>query len=212
MAELKRSYNVPLRREFLKVPKHKRAKKAVKALKQFLARHMKSDMTMIRIGPHLNEIIWKNGMRNPPHHVKINTEKNEDGLVLAELEGKPMLELKLKEVKEEKSAMQQKLESVIGTKKTEKSTAKKDAAKKAAEKKAEKSTKKPEAPKEETKPSEPVKSEEIPKPEVKPAEPRVEKPAEPKPAEPGVEKPAEPKPAAPEPKKAEPSDTNPAQE
>ena len=44
---LERTYNVPLRKEFLKVPKYKRAKKAVKALKQFLAKHMKSDNVKI---------------------------------------------------------------------------------------------------------------------------------------------------------------------
>ena len=45
---LERTYNVPLRKEFLKVPKYKRAKKAVTALKQFLVKHMKSDN--IKIG------------------------------------------------------------------------------------------------------------------------------------------------------------------
>ena len=45
---LERVYNVPLRKEFLKAPRYKRAKKAVTALKQFLVRHMKSDK--IKIG------------------------------------------------------------------------------------------------------------------------------------------------------------------
>ena len=36
-----REYIVPLRREWLKVPTYKRANKAVKALKQFIAKHMK---------------------------------------------------------------------------------------------------------------------------------------------------------------------------
>ena len=38
---LEREYIVPLRREWLKVAKFKRANRAVKALKKFLARHMK---------------------------------------------------------------------------------------------------------------------------------------------------------------------------
>ena len=37
---LERTYNVPLRKEWLKVPKYKRAKKAVTALRQFLVKHM----------------------------------------------------------------------------------------------------------------------------------------------------------------------------
>ena len=39
---LERTYNVPLRREWLKAPKYKRSKKAIAALKQFVAKHMKA--------------------------------------------------------------------------------------------------------------------------------------------------------------------------
>jgi ribosomal protein L31E len=36
---LERTYNVPLRREYLKVPRYRRAKKAVTALKEFVSKH-----------------------------------------------------------------------------------------------------------------------------------------------------------------------------
>lgn len=85
MAKLERTYNVPLRKGFINKPKHKRAKKATKTLKEFLEKHMKSDR--IRIGQHLNHEIWKNGMKNPPHHVKVKAVKDEDGVVEVELEG-----------------------------------------------------------------------------------------------------------------------------
>ena len=39
--ELEREYIVPLRKEFKKVPEFRRAKRALKALKQFIARHMR---------------------------------------------------------------------------------------------------------------------------------------------------------------------------
>ena len=42
--ELEREYIVPLKRGSLKVPRYKRAKKAVKTLKEFLAKHMKVNM------------------------------------------------------------------------------------------------------------------------------------------------------------------------
>ena len=75
--ELKRTYNIPLRREFMKVPKYKRAKKAITALKQFVKRHMKIDnLENIKIGKHLNEEIWKHSIKNPPHHVKVNILKD----------------------------------------------------------------------------------------------------------------------------------------
>ena len=97
---LERTYNVPLRKEFLKVPKYKRAKKAVTALKQFLVKHMKSDD--VKIGRYLNDEIWKHGIKNPPHHVKLNAVKDKDGLVTAELVGAPVVEKEEEETKGEK--------------------------------------------------------------------------------------------------------------
>ncbi len=106
MAAIERTYNIPLRKDFLRAPRYKRAKKAVSALKLFLQRHMKSDD--IRIGKHLNKKLWEHGIKNPPHHVKVNVLKEDDGTVRAELFGAP---------KEEKKAKQR---TPKGTKKAEK--------------------------------------------------------------------------------------------
>ena len=97
---LERTYNVPLRKEFLKVPKYKRSKKAIKALKQFLSKHMKSDN--VKIGKYLNDEIWKHGIKNPPHHVKVDVVKDKDDLVTAELVGAPVVEKEEEETKGEK--------------------------------------------------------------------------------------------------------------
>lgn len=83
--ELKRTYNIPLRKEFMKSPRGRRSKRAISALRRFLMRHMKS--TEIRIGRYLNQKIWEHGIRNPPHHVKVEAEKDSDGIVRAELAG-----------------------------------------------------------------------------------------------------------------------------
>ncbi len=82
---LERTYNVPLRKEFQKAPKYKRAKKAGAALKEFLAKHMKSEN--IKIGRSLNMKVWEKGIKNPPHHVQVEVKKFEDGKVTAELAG-----------------------------------------------------------------------------------------------------------------------------
>ncbi len=88
---LERTYNVPLRRDFLKAPKYKRAKKAVSALKAFLVKHMKSDD--VRIGKYANLKIWENGIRNPPHHIQVIAKKDEKGVVKADLVGAPVEKL-----------------------------------------------------------------------------------------------------------------------
>ena len=59
---LERVYNVPLRKEYQKAPNWKRTPKAVKALRQFISKHMKSEN--IIIGRYANELLWKNGMKN----------------------------------------------------------------------------------------------------------------------------------------------------
>ena len=100
---LERTYNIPLRKEFRKVANWKQTKKAVKAVKEFLAKHMKSED--VRLGKHLNEKLWQHGIKNPPHHIKVTTIKDEKGVVKAELFGH-----KIEEKKEEKK--KSKLEEV----------------------------------------------------------------------------------------------------
>jgi large subunit ribosomal protein L31e len=82
---IERTYNVPLRKEFRKVPRWKKTNKAVSALRQFLSKHMKSEN--VKLGKELNEKMWKDGRKNPPHHVKVNVTKDSEGIVRAELFG-----------------------------------------------------------------------------------------------------------------------------
>ncbi len=69
----------------MKVSRWKKTKKAVTALRQFLSKHMKSDN--IKLGKELNQYLWKHGIKNPPHHVKVNVSKDDKGEVKAELFG-----------------------------------------------------------------------------------------------------------------------------
>lgn len=120
---VERTYNVPLRKEWLKVPRYKRSKKAVKALKEFLSKHMKSDN--VRIGMHLNEFIWKDGIKNPPHHVKVHVEKDDEE-VRAELAGFDFKEAVKAKPKEEKATgLKGKLEEAMSSTKEPKAEEKK---------------------------------------------------------------------------------------
>ena len=47
----------------------------------------------VKIGKFLNEELWKNGIKNPPHHIKITAKKNEKGVVFAELDGAPIAQV-----------------------------------------------------------------------------------------------------------------------
>lgn len=129
---LERTYNIPLRKQFLKVPRFRRAKKAISAVRIFLEQHMKS--SVIKLGRQLNMAVWENGIKNPPHHVKVNAIKYDNGEVKAELIGFDVYE--------------KKEESEKPKKKTE-APAPKEETKKVAEKPVEKKEEEPAAKKEE---------------------------------------------------------------
>lgn len=96
---LERVYNIPLRKETLKVPPFKKANKAAKTIRQFISKHMKSDNVVI--GKYLNLKIWEHGAKNPPHHVKVNAVKDDKGKVFVEFVGAPK---ELPKVEEEEKA------------------------------------------------------------------------------------------------------------
>jgi len=97
---IERVYNVPLRKEFQKVSRWKKTRKAVFALRSFLEKHMKSDD--IKLSRELNEKLWKNGIKNPPHHVKISVTRDDKGMVRAELfEAKKVVKEEKKTAKKE---------------------------------------------------------------------------------------------------------------
>ena len=96
---LERVYNVPLRKKYQRAPRWKRTNRAVSALRQFIIKNMKSGE--VKIGTYLNTELWKHGIRNPPHHIKVNCKKDEDGIVRVELVGAP--EEKLKEEPKKKA-------------------------------------------------------------------------------------------------------------
>ena len=161
---IERSYNIPLRREWLKAPRWKRTKKAVKAAREFLEKHMKSDN--VKLGKHLNDYFWKHGGKNPPHHVKVNATKDSEGKVVAEMEGAPKPKVKEgapKKGVEKKVAEEEKKEE---PKQEEKKEDK-------AEKKEEVKEKKPE-PKNETPKPEPKKEEKKPEPKKDEEQKQVE--------------------------------------
>jgi large subunit ribosomal protein L31e len=107
----------------VRAPRYKRSKRAMTALKAFIAKHMKSQN--VKIGRHLNEFVWENGIKNPPHHVKINAVKEDDGIVKAELFGFKYEEMTKEEMEKaaKKPAKEEKVvEKVKDSKKPELAT------------------------------------------------------------------------------------------
>ena len=111
---LERNYVIPLRRETLKVPNFKKANKAVRAIKQFISKHMKSET--VAVGKYLNLYVWKHGAKNPPHKVQVTASKDDKGKVFVELFGAPKEEPKAEEkkpAKKEEKAKEEKPEEKL---------------------------------------------------------------------------------------------------
>ena len=101
---LEREYTVPLRSKWLKAPEYKRANKAIRSLKEFLAKHMKDydrDLRNVKIDHYLNEEIRFRGMRKPASKIKVKVKKYDNGKIVAEL-GEIPAALKFKMLKEKK--------------------------------------------------------------------------------------------------------------
>lgn len=98
---VERIYNVPLRKEFLKIQRWRRTERAVTALRTFLKKHMKTEV--VRLGKEINEKLWQHGIKNPPHHIKVTVTKNEKGEAIAELFGVKKKEEKKRTKKEHKA-------------------------------------------------------------------------------------------------------------
>jgi large subunit ribosomal protein L31e len=115
MEEIERIYTVPLGAAYDK-PRAKRAKRTVKLIRAFAARHMKVGEDFVWISAAVNDAIWASGMKKPPRKLKIITNKDKEGKVTVSLSG-------------EKEAASKKMEN--DSKKKEKKAAKKPAQKEA---------------------------------------------------------------------------------
>ncbi len=129
---LERVYNVPLRKMYQRAARWKRTNRAVKAVREFVLKHMKA--TEVKIGKYANLKLWKHGIRNPPHHIKVECKKDEDGIVKVELVGAPKEKPKPEKKKEEKEKEEEiKVKDALGTEEAEKKEIKEEKVEKAKE-------------------------------------------------------------------------------
>ena len=78
---LEREYVIPLRRVWLRVPQYERTGKAIKAIKIFIAKHMKvaeRNVDNVKLDMFFNNEIWFRGKANPPSKIKVKAKKEGD--------------------------------------------------------------------------------------------------------------------------------------
>ena len=86
MADTERIYTIPLK-DTMRVPRYRRSNRAIKEVRSYLAKHMKTSEEDVKIDQSLNEIIWSKGDSKPPLKVRVRAVKFEDGGVEAEFAG-----------------------------------------------------------------------------------------------------------------------------
>src|SRR5687768_13606830 len=76
--ELERIYTIPLRK-VMHSPRNHRTDRAVRAVKNYLSKHMKSEE--IWIDNAVNEKLWERGMYRIPSKIRVRALKFNDGVV-----------------------------------------------------------------------------------------------------------------------------------
>jgi large subunit ribosomal protein L31e len=80
--ENERIYTIPLRDVTNKVPTTKRAPRAIKKIREYLQKHMKSDN--VKLDNSINEKVWERSLNKIPARVRVKVVK-EDDVVIATL-------------------------------------------------------------------------------------------------------------------------------
>jgi len=88
--EIERVFTIPLT-VTKQVPKTKRAPRAIKEIKEYVRRHMTDKSAAedeekklkkdVWVDYRLNELIWREGIENPPSRVRVKAIRFEDGLI-----------------------------------------------------------------------------------------------------------------------------------
>lgn len=95
---LERIYTISFYPKLNSIPRTKRAPRAVRMVKEFIARHMKSDD--ILIDSEVNEYIWSRGIQKPPRKISVRAKKADDDIVEVYLVGKEVEEIFKPEISE----------------------------------------------------------------------------------------------------------------
>ena len=111
-----KEFIIPLRKSFIKVPQYRRSGRAIKQIKQYIAKHLKvpnRDSTKVKLDVYLNSEVLHKGRRKPPAKIKVIAQKSSDSdninVRLA------MLPQKLKFLKSKHSRLHKKEEKKVET-------------------------------------------------------------------------------------------------
>lgn len=68
---MERAYTIPLRVVYNRAARKERAKRAMKHIREFVAKHMKVSPENVKIHPSVNMLVWQRGIEKPPRKVRV---------------------------------------------------------------------------------------------------------------------------------------------
>jgi ribosomal protein L31E len=83
--QVEREYTIPLKKQTLKVPRYERTSRAVKTIKQFVARHMKvpeRDLKKVKLDVYFNNQLWIRGRKKPPAKIKVKVKRDGENIIV----------------------------------------------------------------------------------------------------------------------------------
>ena len=73
-------YTIPLRHVWVVTPRGKRAPRAVRDVRSYVARHMKADE--VAVSNEINTEIWSRSINKPPRKITVRAVKDKEGKVI----------------------------------------------------------------------------------------------------------------------------------
>jgi len=107
--QVERVYTINLGKVLLS-PNNQRAKRAINMIREFAARHMKSEK--IKIEEDVSHLVWARGIKHPPRKIRVKLTKDDGGNVLISKYQEEDTKTKKEEIVEKKTRSQ-KSETVV---------------------------------------------------------------------------------------------------
>jgi len=73
-------YTIPLRHVYAVTPRGRRAPRAVRDVRNYVARHMKSEE--VAVSNEINSAIWSRSINKPPRKITVRAVKDKEGKVI----------------------------------------------------------------------------------------------------------------------------------
>lgn len=72
-------YDIPLRKFYTESSRRKKAPHAVKGVRDFIAKKMRSENVFL--SPGVNELLWSRGVSHPPAKIRVKVKKEGDKVI-----------------------------------------------------------------------------------------------------------------------------------